>query len=116
MPEFLQAANIGVSFVPITPYYDMQPVTKTYEFLLAGMPMIATRTTQNKRFVNDTNGVLIDDTAESFADGLAEIKAKSRMYDSPAIQEASRCHAWESIILDQYIVYIEKAAASYPAG
>ena len=110
MADFLKVANVGVSFVPMTPYYDMQPVTKTYEFLLAGLPLVATRTTQNKRFVNEANGILIDDTPESFAQGLTKIKSKfdAGGFNSEGIQEASKKHSWENVILGKYIPFIEE--------
>jgi len=108
--KYLKSANIGVSFVPITPYYDFQPVTKTYEFLVAGLPVIATCTTQNKRLINETNGVLICDNAESFCQGLKEISSRSNKYNSLKIQKESLKHSWKSLILENYIPYIEKVA------
>ena len=42
-----ERCNVGVSYVPRTPYYDVQPPTKTFEYLLAGMPVIATATSEN---------------------------------------------------------------------
>ena len=110
MGVFLQAANVGVSFVPMTPYYDMQPVTKTFEFLLAGLPLLATRTTQNRVLINSTNGVLIDDSAESFSEGLEEliIKISENIFDSGQIQANSLNHGWETVISEKYLPYIEK--------
>jgi glycosyltransferase involved in cell wall biosynthesis len=105
--HYLRNATVGVSFVPITPYYDLQPVTKTYEFLLAGLPVLATSTTQNKCLVNEANGVLIEDTAESFSRGLAEISKKLPAFDPLAIQGAARRHSWESVILGHYLSFIE---------
>jgi glycosyltransferase involved in cell wall biosynthesis len=112
MAAFLKSANVGVSFVPLTAYYDMQPVTKTYEFLMAGLPIIATRTTQNRQLVNDTNGVLIEDTPESFARGLAKIKSKLPGLSPLAIQGASLQHSWENVILGQYLPYLESLLRS----
>lgn len=107
--EFLQNANLGVSYVPITQYYDMQPVTKTYEFLLAGLPLIATRTTQNQRFVNSQNGILVEDSPESFSQGLLDLKSQFDIgaFDSEKIQEASKQHAWENVISEFYLPFIE---------
>ena len=107
--KFLSVANVGVSFVPMTPYYDMQPVTKTYEFLLAGLPLIATRTTQNLKQVNAANGVLIDDTAESFSKGLEEFVAINSVggFDCDQIRESSLKHSWEKLISEQYLPYLE---------
>ena len=110
MGLFLQAANVGVSFVPMTPYYDMQPVTKSYEFLLAGLPLLATRTTQNIRHVNAANGVLIDDTAESVSQGLAKLASKfsENAFDSDRIRKAFSMNSWGNVITEHYVPYLEK--------
>lgn len=106
----LQKANLGVSFVPITPYYDLQPVTKTFEFLLAGLPLIATSTTQNQQLINEENGVLINDTASGFCEGLKKITSLRKNYTSEKIQERSLIYSWERVINEQYLPYIEKVA------
>lgn len=103
----LKKANVGVSFVPITPYYDFQPVTKTFEFLLAGLPLIATKTTQNMKLINDDNGVLIQDTTLGFAEGLKKISSLRSRYNVNNIQNNSLNHTWESVINKQYLPYIE---------
>jgi glycosyltransferase involved in cell wall biosynthesis len=107
----LEKANIGVSFVPITPYYDLQPVTKTFEFLLAGLPLIATATTQNQQLISEDNGVLIQDTGLSFCEGLKKISCLRKNYNSKTIQEQSLKHSWERVINEQYLPYIEKVSS-----
>ena len=76
LSEYFACSNVGVSFVPMTEYYDKQPVTKTYEYLLSGLPAIATATYEHKVIINGSNGVLIDDNPESFAIGLEECLSK----------------------------------------
>ena len=73
--HFLDISSYGISFVPLTEYYDKQPVTKTFEYILSGLYTIATATTENKKVISSKNGVLIDDTAESFASALEFIYA-----------------------------------------
>src|SRR5690606_31743303 len=67
---FFDRSNIGISYVPLTSYYDHQPPTKTYEYILSGMPVVATETSENVKLINSVNGVLCKDTPDSFADGL----------------------------------------------
>jgi len=43
------------------PYYDCQPATKTFEYILSGMVCIATSTYENKKLINNINGVLCND-------------------------------------------------------
>jgi glycosyltransferase involved in cell wall biosynthesis len=90
--------NIGISFIPITEYFDNQPPTKTFEYLLAGMAVIATKTKENRRIINDTNGILINDNSNSFAIGLEKLSKNLAMYNSFSIASGSTKYTWEHII------------------
>lgn len=111
---FLKAANVGVSFVPITPYYDLQPVTKSYEFLLAGLPIIATKTSQNQLLIDESNGVLIADTSVDFANGIENLSNVIGGFCGERIQQNALKHSWENVIKKQYLPYIEKVAERNP--
>jgi len=95
--SFFDSCNVGVSYIPITEYYNFQPPTKTYEYILSGLFTIATKTFSNQEILNDTNGVLIDDNLESFAKALDFIH-KSKEINSSNIRETLTEHTWEKII------------------
>ncbi len=97
---FFHAHNVGVSYIPKTDYFDVQPPTKTYEYLLSGMPVIATDTFENKAVINDDNGVLINDTPEDFYQGLVHIYANRGKYNSDNIRVNSMQYTWEKIVDD----------------
>jgi len=103
---YFNACNIGVSYVPLTDYYDCQPVTKTYEYLLSGMPVIATNTSENRSVINLENGVLIGETVEEFTAALEEVFEKRYLFDSEKIRNEVVEHAWEKIIRKNYRVYL----------
>jgi glycosyltransferase involved in cell wall biosynthesis len=90
--------QVGVSYVPITPAYDLQPPTKTYEYLGAGMPCIATKTSENINLITSTNGVLCDDNPESFANALNEIMLNKSNFKSKSIGESLVDYNWENIV------------------
>jgi len=92
-------ANIGVVYIPITPYYNCQPSTKLYECLLAGMPVIATNTFENRREIGFSEGVLIQDNDQSFADGLEEIMKNKDIYNSTLIKEKFKSSTWQHIVI-----------------
>jgi glycosyltransferase involved in cell wall biosynthesis len=96
--SYLEAANVGVAYVPCTPYYDNQPPTKTFEYLLAGMPVIATATGEHRRIVTDANGILVKDSPEGFYDGLRRLVDGRRRYDSDAIRHTVAEYSWEDLI------------------
>jgi glycosyltransferase involved in cell wall biosynthesis len=54
LSAYLEWCNVGVSYVPVTCFYNHQPPTKTFEYLLAGIPVIATATDANRQVVDHT--------------------------------------------------------------
>jgi glycosyltransferase involved in cell wall biosynthesis len=111
LKPYFDTHNIGVSFVPLTEYFDFQPVTKTFDYLLSGMPVIATATSENKKVISSSNGVLIDDTVESFYKGLQEIWHEKESYNSDQIVSMSSEYNWSDII-DNLGDYLNKVSAS----
>jgi len=111
----LSKHNVGVSYVPITPYFDVQPPTKTFEYLLAGMPVIATRTKENEKVINEYNGVLIDDTPEDFRNGLALLyeRISANKFTSSRIIESSESYTWERIVRNNFKLYIESLLSNH---
>lgn len=111
---YFDSHNIGVSYIPMTPYYDVQPATKTFEYLLSGMPVIATATSENKLVINQQNGVLIDDTPDAFCQGLFEINKNLSRYDSAKIRQDAQKYGWKEIVgrFDKYLHRISQRASS----
>jgi glycosyltransferase involved in cell wall biosynthesis len=95
---FFDQHNIGIAFIPMTEYFDVQPATKMFEYLLAGMPVIATATRENSAIINEFNGILIQDNSESFYRGLVRLYKNIATYDSRRIREMAMPYSWESII------------------
>ncbi|MGI2170513.1 glycosyltransferase [Shewanella sp. MF05960] len=75
--EYIKKANVGVAYVPITPFYDKQPVTKTIEYLATGLPVLATATLGNSIYINNSNGVLVGDNPKSVCQGLKDFMCLS---------------------------------------
>jgi glycosyltransferase involved in cell wall biosynthesis len=98
--RFFYNCNVGVVFLPITEAYDCQPTTKLFECLLAGIPVIATSTYENRRFVNETNGILIQDTSAAFVKGLEDLIKNTHLYNSEKIRESVKDSTWEHIVAE----------------
>lgn len=73
IPRWLASADIGLAYVADKPQYRHQPPIKTVEYLAAGLPVVATNTEGNRRFVDDRVGVLTDATGSSYGRGLSEL-------------------------------------------
>lgn len=98
LEPYFSSSNIGVSFVPLTSYYDSQPVTKTFEYAMSGLFVIATATTENKRVISGDNGVLIKDDAISFCDALEKYYNKRFSLDECKIRESLQRYLWKEIV------------------
>jgi glycosyltransferase involved in cell wall biosynthesis len=107
--KILNNNNIGVSYIPKTSYYNVQPPTKTFEYLLAGMPVIATSTFENAKVINSINGVLVEDDSESFAKGLELLinNIEKNDYDSRKIVKSSLNYTWQHIVDCIFKPYID---------
>jgi glycosyltransferase involved in cell wall biosynthesis len=110
LTPYFEHSNIGIVFVPRTPWYDCQPVTKLYEYTLSGMPVIATNTFENSRIVNKTNGVLIDDTSKDFCNGLLTIYNNRNFYNSAEIRRTVESFTWENIVNTTLKPFLERIA------
>ncbi len=62
------ASDIGVCYIPQTKFFDLQPPTKLFEYLAAGLIVIATNTTADRAIIEDNvNGYLCEDNVEDLA-------------------------------------------------
>lgn len=105
---FYKKHNVGISYIPLTNYYDCQPPTKTYEYLLNTMVVLATPTTENKKVINETNGiVLAGDSAKDFADGIRLLYEKRQSFDLCKVYMNARKYSWNNIVNDYLIKIVE---------
>ncbi len=105
LKPYFDSHNIGVSFVPITPFFDVQPVTKTFDYLLSGMVVLGTATAENRQVLNDENGMLINDSIEDFSQGLSQIMQNMDSFSSKQIMKKSQKYHREIIVnnLEKYL-------------
>ncbi|MDY0354983.1 MAG: glycosyltransferase [Sedimentisphaerales bacterium] len=105
--ELFRRCSVGVAYVPINDIYDCQPVTKTFEYLFAGMPVIATATAENRKVVGRSNGVLIQDTPGDFCRGLKEVYDRRHRFDSETIRRCCAESSWDRIVDLNFVPYIQ---------
>lgn len=105
LTPYFDEANVGVSFVPITEYYDSQPPTKTFEYALSGLFVIATATNANKEVITSDNGILIKDTPEDFCHALELIYKRQLVVEELRIRESLKSFLWSNIV-NEYLKLI----------
>lgn len=105
---YFDNCNVGVSYVPITDYYNYQPVTKTYEYLMSGMVCLGTNTIENRKIVDERNGILCEDNPESFANALLELYSRIKSYNSDLIRSTVEKYSWERIVEETLLPVLEE--------
>ena len=95
---FFDMCNIGVSFVPMTDYFDNQPVTKTYEYSMSGLYVIGTATSENCKAINKENGLLINDSPSDFCKALTSILNGHNYIKEAEIRNSLIDYEWRNII------------------
>lgn len=96
--RFFEAASIGISYVPKTSFFDVQPVTKTLEYLGSGLPVIATSTSEQLKVVNNVEyGEVCEDNPESFKEALERCIGNSDIYKFDSIVDYASKWSWTSI-------------------
>ncbi|MBU0707638.1 glycosyltransferase [Patescibacteria group bacterium] len=103
MPEFLQMADVALSYIPQKSYYEYQPPLKTPEYLATGLPVLATNTSGNKVFIKDGwNGVIINDTPEEILRGITKIIATKDSLRKNTRSDINR-FSWDTIVNDKLV-------------
>lgn len=108
LKPFLDTHNIGVSYVPIIEYFEYQPPTKTYEYILSGLFCIATQTFSNKEIINEQNGLLISDNENEFSLALEKFLTIKNRLNDVQIRNTLLSHTWKNIIDKKLRPIIEK--------
>jgi len=97
LKNIFQLTDIGISYVPLKAYFQNQPPTKTYDYLVNGIPVIATSTNKNKEIINNNNGILVSDNTESFKLGLKKMLKNLNDYKFKEIQKNNKKYSWDTI-------------------
>ena len=107
LSKYFDDANIGVSFVPINPAYDIQPVTKTFEYGNSGLFVIGTATKENKKVISEKCGILIDDSAEGFENALEVILKQKDYFNEKNIRNSLKMFTWENIVNNKLVKILQ---------
>ncbi|WP_459191148.1 glycosyltransferase family 4 protein [Halosimplex sp. J119] len=74
VPNYYKVLDCGLSYIPDKKQYRDQPPLKTVEYLATGLPVVATDTPGNRRFVtDDVNAIVTKPDVQAFSDGMREI-------------------------------------------
>lgn len=105
--EIFNLCEVGISYIPITKYYDIQPATKTFEYLLNGMFVIATKTTENQRFITKKNGILIDDSRQAIKSAFSSYSEIRHKVSRSEIKARHSALSWSKIMSDNISHFLD---------
>lgn len=110
IPSLLKNSDIGLSYIPKSNIYDVQPPLKTFEYLAASLPVVATNTKAHLEFLkNRENAIISSDDPVDFAKGIIEL------IDNSTLRLKLRSNApidiekfdWRHICKRLYTIYLE---------
>jgi glycosyltransferase involved in cell wall biosynthesis len=65
------AADIGLCFIPQTSFFDQQPPTKLFEYMMAGLLVVGTKTRAQTQIIqHGVNGFLCEDSVDSLSEAI----------------------------------------------
>lgn len=108
LQPFFDKSNIGVSYVPKTDWYEHQPPTKTFEYIMSGLYCIGTSTSENGKIINNSNGILHNDNPNDFAIALETIYVNRNMLSFTDIHKSLLEWQWSSIVNLRLIPFLRK--------
>lgn len=101
--ELFETATIGFSYVPQTDFFDVQPPTKTYEYIMNGIVCIGTNTKANAQIIYADNGVLTEDNVDSLVQSIEQTVARLGDFNSLKISRTVSDSKWENIVSDFHL-------------
>jgi len=91
IPEFLKDADAGICIWEDRPWWRFNPPTKLFEYLVAGLPVLASNIRTHTQYVSDWhNGLIFQYDSVSLAEAIG--KLRERRAELPALKQ----RAWES--------------------
>jgi len=100
IPELLRAADCGVCIWEDRPWWRFNPPTKLFEYLVAGLPVLASKIQSHTAYVVDgQNGWIFDYDASAFADALHRIwqeRGSIPAMSARALQDG-QCYLWSRV-------------------
>jgi glycosyltransferase involved in cell wall biosynthesis len=98
----LKQYDVGISYIPIKEIFEYQPPTKNFEYLLSGLPVVATSTKANIDIItNNHNGWLIEDDGASIARFLTDCNFP--FITQKKCIESVKDRSWENIFDTDYL-------------
>jgi len=105
--KLFEYCNVGVAYVPVNSYFQNSSY-KTLEYLISGLPVIATANSFRSKVINKDNGVLCNDNPESFTHALQSLVNNIHNYDNLKIRNSFKHLTQKNKIKNEYVPCLRK--------
>ncbi len=100
IPELLKSGDVGICLWEDRPWWRFNPPTKLFEYLVAGLPVLASNIRTHTRYIkNWENGLIFDYDAHAFAHAIKQLldhQDKIRVMRARAL-DAGTQHLWSKL-------------------
>ena len=100
IPGYLHGADMGVCLWEDQPWWRFNPPTKLFEYLVAGLPVMASNIRTHTEYIRDgSNGIIFEYDSRSFGQAVVRVCAQAAMLapmSQTALSESAR-YTWETI-------------------
>lgn len=90
----------GIVHVPVVRHFRGQPSTKLLEYWSHGIPVLASDTEEAREFVDESRGIIYQDSPEGFASGIQSFFAGLSHVNPPELCRRVESRSWERIASD----------------
>jgi glycosyltransferase involved in cell wall biosynthesis len=100
IPKFFAESDAGICIWEDRPWYRFNPPTKLFEYLVAGLPVLASDIRTHTEYIHDgANGVIFEYGSAGLAAAIQRLWTLSARLPQlkAAAQESSRPYRWENI-------------------
>ncbi len=100
IPDFMRAADAGLCLWDDLPWYRFNPPTKLFEYLVAGLPVLASNIRTHTEYVqHGSNGLIFEYGSASMADAINQLWQARNQLPSMKLRasESSGAYRWQTI-------------------
>jgi len=100
IPSFMKEADAGLCLWEDLPWYRFNPPTKLFEYLVAGLPVLASKIRTHTQYIqNGVNGLIFDYSSDGLAKSINNLWCAKSQISTMKIQaiKSSDAYLWKKI-------------------
>ncbi len=104
IPKRLAHYDIGLSYIPCTPWFNNQPPLKTLEYMSVGLITVATKTAAHTEIWDKLpTELLTDDSVEGYSMGIQYAIDNVEIVDRESLRKVASLYSWNNLVKNKII-------------